>query len=205
MKKTYLSLILTILFIGCASKVYPPQINLKNYEVIGLITFDSNSDGNLAEYTTKEFLNSIRPSQKDVKIVELGTSQEVLQEFDFRTIQPVTIKEIGREYGLNSIIYGNLTISDVEPDISIRDLSLSGVNFKASVNAVLDVKLVETSSGATIWNVMAEDEEEVGQLGMRSTGNIKFNAQDPDKAYGKLVKNLVKKVTKDLRERRSIF
>ena len=64
---------------GCCNRVMiPPAVDLKPYELIGLIEFSSGAKGNLAGYVTRKFMENITEDQKMLQIVELGPENEVL-------------------------------------------------------------------------------------------------------------------------------
>ena len=59
--------------------------------------------------------------------------------------------------------------------------------------------MVETATGASIWSCTASDTKEVGNISIFGGKNFAFNADNPEKAYGKLVNSLVNEVTKDFK------
>jgi hypothetical protein len=63
----------------------------------------------------------------------------------------------------------------------------------------LAVRLLETATGASLWNTSAEGTREVGQVSMSSGRNFAFDSDDPDRAYGDLVDTLVSEATRDFR------
>ena len=77
--------------------------------------------------------------------------------------------------------------------------SLFSINISADVEATLTARLFETQSGATLWTQSARANESVAQVGYRKGGPVKFGANDPESAYGKLVGGLVYAVTTDFR------
>ncbi len=191
--------LLSSLVIGCAPKVMvPPKISLKKYEIIGLIDISTNTEGNLGDYITQIFMESITEDQPEIKIIELGTEEDVLKEIGSNKLTPGTIAAIGNKYNLNSLFIGYLQIDNVKPEINV-DYSLTSGRIRAKVDATFYVKLYETKTGATIWTESAKDDRTVADINMVSGGWFQFDARDPEKAYGELTKELVESVTEDFR------
>lgn len=193
-----ISLVLFIVF-GCGPKVMvPPVIDLEEYEVIGLIEFTSNVEGNLNEYATQKFLEAITVDQKGIRIVELGSESEILELLDADRVNPETIKSIGKKYNLRTVIAGDLDVSDIRPMVNLLGLT-KFVTFKAEVDATIAVKMFETIDGATIWTNSEKGTAEVAHVSLISGDIFSFDATNPDEAYGDLVEKLVWNLTRDFR------
>ncbi len=192
----------TIIILDCAGKkvMVPPRINLSDFEVIGIIEFTCNQKGKLADLTTRRFMEAARVDQSIVRIVQLGTQKEVLNKISERKLDQNSYKEIGEKYGVATIIVGVLDISDVRPDIKISP-GLFAMDFAADVDATLDVQMVEAETGATIWSRSSDATQRIGGITILGLKDFAFDAKDPDKAYGKLVNELVYEVTDDFRVR----
>ncbi len=190
--------VLVIIF-GCGPKVMvPPAIDLLEYEVLGLVTFTSNVEGNLNEYTTQKFLEAITEDQIGVKIIELGTQEEILPEIGKDRINADAIKAIGEKYNVTAVIVGDLDVSDIRPMVDLLALAKL-IRFSAEVDATLTVRMVETEDGATVWTDSGTGTEEVAHVGIISGDIFSFDATNPDEAYGDLVERLVREVTRDFR------
>jgi len=72
------------------------------------------------------------------------------------------------------------------------------MGFGAQVDATLSAQMVETVTGASIWNNSGSATRSVGHVSIFGSSAFAFDAEDPDKAYGKLVDELVDRVTRDL-------
>lgn len=184
---------------GCGPKVMvPPKIDLKQHEVIGIIEFRSSSEGELGSYATRKFTEAARRDQGMVRIVELGSEVEVLEGVGHDRLDQATFKALGEKYEISTIITGELVVSDVRPDITITP-GFGHMSFAAEVDAELTVQMAETATGASIWSGSASTTREVGHVSVFGGKTFAFDAEDPEKAYGKLVDALVEKVTKDFR------
>jgi hypothetical protein len=178
--------------------MFPPEVDLVEYGSVGLINFSSNFEGNLGEFVTQKFLESISASQKGARIIELGDADEVLESVQRDRIDPETVQAIGQKYNVDAIIVGNLEVSDVKPRVSLSAI-IKHASVSAEVEALMTAKLLETIHGATIWTGLAQDKKDVAHVSVFSGGPVLFDAKDPEQAYGDLTESLIEEVTKDLR------
>jgi hypothetical protein len=191
-------LILLTVLLCCAPRIkVPPKINLLNYEVLAIIEFSSVSDGPLGSLTTKKFMEAVRKDQAMVRIVELGTEADVLDDIASSKLDADAYKAIGENADVNTIFSGELVVSDVRPNIKLS-LFRTGMSFSAEVDAALTCQMVETETGASLWNTSASTTREVGHVSMFNDVFI-FDAENPEKAYGKLIDDLVERTTRDFR------
>ena len=181
---------------GCARVYVPPAIDLEPHQVIGLIEFSSDAKGELAEFVTEKFIESITEDQK-LRIVELGAEAAVLEAVGQTRLGPDAFKAIGEKYDVNTVFTGALNVSDITPSINIGP-NFSIASFEAKVKARLSARLVETATGATLWSNSGSDERTVA--GVSKVGpSFSFGAEDPEHAYGDLARGLCRKVTRDFR------
>lgn len=201
MKKTvFLAAIITMLggALACGRKVMvPPRIDLKEHEVVGMIQFDCASKGSLAPYTTRRFTEAIRRDQEMIRIIDLGTEATVLAEIGHDKLGKAAYQAIGEKYEVATVFTGELLVSDVRPNISIA--MIFGVSVLAEVDATLDVQMVETGSGASLWSTSVNATREIGNVTIWQGGGFVFDAEDPERAYGKLVNALVEDASRDFR------
>ncbi|MBN2542786.1 hypothetical protein JXI42_07940 [bacterium] len=190
--------LLLLFSLNCGPKVMvPPKIDLVTYEVLGLVEFSSNTEGNLSSYATHNFLEAITEDQTGIRVVELGKEADILAELNQSRMGPEAIKAIGEKYALKTIITGNLEVGEPSPDIDFWG-SFKNMNISTDVEATLTAKMVETASGATVWTGSATDTREITGVGLYGN-TFHFDSEDPDKAYGKLVNSLVEQATEDFR------
>ena len=175
----------------------PPRIDLEVFQAIGLIEFSSNSEGNLDQFASQKFLQSVQACQS-VVVVELGDSEELLETVGHDKMDLEAIKAIGKRYDLDGVIVGTMEVKDVTPSMSLYNM-VSSMSFSADVEASLTARLYDTHRGATLWTKSAKGVENVANLGLTSGKTISFDAQDPESAYGKLVNGLVYRITDDFR------
>lgn len=189
---------------GCAghppvqTEAVPPRIDLKEHEVIGIVEFATKSGGKLGLLATSKFLEWARRDQGLVRIVELGTEASALQSVGRDRMDREAIRALGEKHGVRTIFTGEMAVSNVKPRVQIL-ASLRGGHVSAQVDATLAVQLVETATGASLWNTSVRGTREVGQVSVFSGGRFGFDADDPDRAYGDLVNFLASEATWDFR------
>lgn len=187
-------------FVSCGRKVMvPPRIDLKQHEVVGIIDFECDKKGDLAPFTTRKFTEAIRRDQEMIRIISLGTVAEVLRDIGHDKLSKAAFQAIGEEYDVATVFTGDLFISDVRPDISIALLFVAGMSVSAEVDATLEAQMVETESGASLWSTSVSKTREIGNVTIWEGGGFGFDAEDPERAYGKLVNALVEDASRDFR------
>jgi hypothetical protein len=107
------------------------------------------------------------------------------------------MRAIGERYGVGAVIVGVLDVQDVKPRIDLQSMITSG-SVSADVKASLTTRIMETSHGATVWTRSSGITSTVAQVGVGG-GGVRFDAKDPESAYGKMVDALVADLTQDFR------
>ncbi|MGB3340485.1 MAG: hypothetical protein WBB37_03275 [bacterium] len=197
MKKIFPFIFILLLILACGKKVMvPPRIDLSDYEVVGIIEFSCSEKGKLGSLATNRFMEFARRDQGMIRIIELGTESEVLKKIGHDKLDREAFTKIGETYEIATVFTGELIVSDVRPDIMITP-GLGYMGFGAEVDATLSAQMVETVTGASIWNNSGSATRSVGHVSIFGGKAFAFDAEDPDKAYGKLVNELVDRVTAD--------
>jgi hypothetical protein len=188
--------------VGCASHQtvqsvqVPPRIDLKEHELIGVVEFTTSSKGKLGPLATSRFIEMARRDQGLVRIVDLGTAASALRSVGRDRMDAEAIRALGEKHGVRTIFTGEVTVSDIKPNVQLLT-SLRGGHVSAQVNATLAVRLIETSTGASLWSSSAQGAREVGQISVSGGRNFSFDSDDPDRAYGDLVNALASEATQD--------
>jgi hypothetical protein len=196
MKSIPLAVCIAALLLGGCARVYvPPAIDLKPHEVIGLIKFRSETRGNLTDYVTQKFIESVTEDQQEIRIVELGDEAAVLAAVGETNLGPDAFKAIGDKYDVNTVFTGTLSVSEANPSCAFGP---GYASFEAKVNARLVARLVETATGATVWSNSGREERTVAGVS-KFGSDFSFSAEDPEEAYGDLARSLCHRVTKDFR------
>lgn len=196
LQPVYGVLLAAIVTVACGPKVLvPPRVDLEPFPNVGLATFSiENAKGDLNEMATQQFLSELFHAQPDVRVIELGQMERLIEEAGRDRLDRDVLRRIAAEYDVPVIFTGHMKVSNVTPEASLyRFPSVAAV-----VSVQLSVRMLETQSGATLWSSSARATEGVGEVGVAG-GEVVFSAQHPDEAYGHLVQHLVVEVTNDLR------
>jgi hypothetical protein len=193
-------IVLSIL-LGCShtEKVrVPPKVDLKGYEIIGIIDFSTTAGSDLREYVTQHYIQTIQSAQPGVRVLELGAREHVLTSVSRKRLDPAAIKAIGSAYNIDALISGNFGASEPKPNVHLSS-TWQSMRAGAVIEASLTSKLWETDSGVTLWTNSTSRKEEVASLKADTSGGIEFGASDPKDTYGDLVPVLVYENTTDFR------
>ena len=194
--------VLAAIFVAACSKrvmvEVPPRVDLRPYQVIGVVDFESDAEGNLPAFATQRFIESIQESQPGVQVLELGSASELKGTIERDKLDHAAMQSIKERYGVDAVIIGSMEVSDVRPNFDLKNM-ISAMNVSAEVDASLATRLFETTRGATVWTRSTRRTDKVAQVGVRSGGLIRFDAKDPDKAYGALVDAMIYDITRDFR------
>lgn len=196
----FLSISLSIL-VGCSHTekvLVPPRVDLKAYRTIGVIDFSITADSDLREYVTQHYIQSVQSAQPGVRLLELGTKEQVLTTVSRKKLDLTAIKSIGRAYKVDALIFGHFNASEPKPNVQLSS-TWESLHAGAIIEATLLSKLWETDSGVTLWSNTTVRKEPVASLKADSSGNIEFGASDPKETYGNLVPELVFANTTDFR------
>jgi len=173
----------------------PPRVDLKNYEVVGLIQFSSNAKGNLQPFVSQKFLQSVQAAQPGIRVLELGTESTVLDSVKHSQMDIEAVKAIGEKYNVKGLITGNLNVTDVKPKLQVLSI-IKSMGVSAEVQATLTARLFETQSGATVWTRSSIDKRTVAHVSL-TADIIDFGAENPEESYGELARSLVHRITDD--------
>lgn len=195
--------VLLVATIGCGggARKYqtvqiPPRIDLQQHEMIGLIEFDSPEKGELAALTSRRFVDMARRDQGLVRMIDLGTVEDAKRAVGQDGWNPETFQAIGRELNVQTILIGELKVSDAKPNVKFGAALRSG-SVNAEIDVVLEVQLIETATGASLWSRTAQARKSIGYISGGKGRPLIFDVEDPERAYGDLVDSLVAQVTQD--------
>lgn len=198
-----------LLLSGCGPKIpISPKVDLRKYNVVGLIGFGCNAEGNMDEFLTRRFLLMIRSHQKKARIVELGSEQEVLKSVGMEQLGSEAIRAIGSLYNVDAVLSGNLEVTEITPLFKLYrggarpirgKTQVKGTRASAETKIWVTARLWESKEGAVLWRVSARGEGLVDQVSVIADDHVVFDARDPHEAFWKLIRPLVKKITNDFR------
>jgi hypothetical protein len=198
-----IALLSLVVLSGCASNPparriwVAPRVDLKQYETIGMVEFTSTSKGELASLATRRFAEAARRDQDMLRMIDIGSQKVALASVSQSRWSPESCRAIGRKHGVKTMFHGTLTVSSVRPSVQVSTLFRSG-GVSALVDAELEVQMIETEKGASIWSRSATATRTLGEVSAFGGKDFAFNAADPESAYGELVDALVSQVARDL-------
>ncbi len=188
-----------VLSLACAKRQVvqvPPEVDLNSFDMVGVVQFSCENKGTLASFATQRFIEEAQDAQPGVRILELGTADEIAQKLGVKELNFEAVRAIGEHYGVGAVVMGVLDVQDVKPRFDLQQMFAGSVS--ADVKAALTTRLMETARGATVWTRSSRTTCTVAQVGVRG-GGVRFDAQDPERAYGKMVDALIADLTEDFR------
>jgi hypothetical protein len=187
---------LASLTLACASKILvPPKVDLKAFEVIGVIEFDCPSGGELCPFATQRFIDVSREDQGMVRILNLGSQADVLASIGEDGLDQEAFQALGQKHSVSTIVTGKLVVSSAKPDVAI-DPAVGYAGVGAQVKGELSVQMIEVATGASVWSRSANASRQLGGGGVLQ-GEVVINIQDPDNAYSQLIDDLAYAVAQD--------
>lgn len=200
-RRLLLSLVALLLLAGCTSTVkvpVPPRVNLGPYQTIGLVSFSSNANDELEQLSTQKFLQKVQSAQPGTRVVELGSEAQVLSSVGRRSWDAGTLRAIKESHGVDAIVMGRLDVEKAKPDIQFSTI-WKQLSVRADVDASLSARLMETTTGATMWTDSAKLRANVANASFNTRGQGQVGATDPDGAYSAMIENLACEITDDFR------
>jgi hypothetical protein len=185
---------------ACSSQLarVPPRLDLGNYDRVALVTFqaDQSKDG-LGQLATQRFAEEVLASQTGFELLELGLADSSVARLLADGDAPAAAQELGRVRHIPAVFFGQLAVTNAKPRGGI---SASGdVNVGATVSAELNVRLISTSTGGTLWRSSGAASQSVGQVAVSAGRLPSISARDPNAAYAQMVDQMVVQVTRDFR------
>jgi hypothetical protein len=177
----------------------PARVNLERLGTIGFVGFSSGARGNIADYAGQVFLEVLIRSQPRARIKELGPGDEILRDVRTGRISQTALEAIGRRFGVDAVLVGTLELSEARPRISLATILFGSVRASVEVDARMSARLLDTRDGTTFWTDSARDRMDVANVSIFKGGDVIFDAQDPERAYGQLIRSLVLRTTRDFR------
>jgi hypothetical protein len=189
-------------FQACSKTVVvtvPPRVDLKAYRTIGVVRFEVEGGALQGEDVTHRFLATLQTAQPGIRFLELGPEEVALRAVACQSMDLQAIRAIGREYGVDAVLTGELVVSEVKPKVSVGP-NLASLKARASMNGSLQAKMRETSSGATVWTNGAHGTWNVAAFGLNARGvPTHAGLADPDEKQEQMLAELVRVASTDFR------
>ena len=191
--------LLALAFAGCAKNVQvPPRVDLGGFGTLGIARFETRDPGRHSEaagdIAFDEFIAYVHAGQPGTPIVELhNVSAAALQD-------PAVMRRIAKKRGIDTLILGNLRLTEVKPKVKLGKLLTEG-SVEASIQGALSASIVDAKSGATRWSNTARLSRQVAHLGLKSAVRPTASINDVDETRARLVRDLTEVLTRDFRPR----
>jgi hypothetical protein len=185
---------------GCASTVLvpvPPRMDLKTYGTVGIVEFASNSDRAVNVSATRQFQERVQAAQPGTRFIELGNREAVLAAVGGGQLDADALRKIGKKYGVGAIFLGDIAYSDPKTDVKITDLTKLEGGVRTEVKADISSRLLETTTGASVWSNSAWVKRQIGRVNVADQGlNVAVSKSNPRE---EMVPALVYQLTHDFR------
>ena len=176
----------------------PARLSLQPYGRVALITFSTEENGkDLSAAATRRFAEALLSSQSGIELLELPSTDPSLRKLAAAGDASALAQALGREKNVPAVFLGQLKMSGIKPSGGLLN-GAGRINVRASVSGELTVRLVSTTTGGTVWRSSSAANGTVGNVAI--SDNLPAVAlRDPNEAYGEIVDQLVRDVTRDLR------
>lgn len=187
---------------GCASKTVlvqvPPQVDMGAYPITGIVEFAANADDTIAQRATRQFQESVQHAQPGTRFVELGTREQVLAAVGARDLDAPAIKKIGQKYGVAALVLGEVTYSQPKIDVVGFDPARLQGAVKAELKGDMSSRLLETSSGASVWSSSSWAKRQLGNLRVSADVGVS-GSMTQSNPRAEMVDDMVYHLTHDFR------
>jgi hypothetical protein len=175
----------------------PPRLDLSRYAALGIVEFTGPAGAHLGSAASDAFLGAVHAAQPGTPVLELGSGAHVFPAAMGRP-DPAAIRELAAREHVQAIWVGEITEIQEAPRFAI-DAEYRGAAASAHRKAALSVRLLDGTSGATIWS--AASERTIPVMSIDGTWKTLPNITTTpiDEARTLLVRDLVEDVTCDLR------
>ncbi len=198
------ALMLALAFLsGCASRTVlvhvPPQVDMSAFQTTGIIEFAAHgADAAASQDATRQFQETVQGAQPGTRFIELGTRAHVLDAVGAKQLDPEALKKIGVKYGVAAVFLGDISYSEPKVDIAIIDpLRLQGA-IKAEVKGDISSKLIETSTGASVWSSSAWAKRQLGSVRVSAEGGVSGRVGQSN-PHQEMIPDMVYHLTHDFR------
>jgi hypothetical protein len=174
----------------------PPRLDLSRLGTLGLVDFASPGDEGLGARTAREFLAALQSAQPGTPVLELGDERRLLAELGRPALDSDALRALGAKYQVNALIVGNLESQRVSPKVAF-DTSSAFASASAELEGALDVRILDTRTGATVWSTTTRARAEIAGVQISDRGLSSVGTSSPDDARQRLVTRLVHNATPD--------
>jgi hypothetical protein len=192
-------LVAGLTLMACARTVtvtVPPRVDLDTLPTIGVIDFAAQPPGELTQEATQKFLGNLQAAQPGVRLLELGSREQVLREVGRTDLDFQAIRAIGAHYGVAAVLSGSVELSEPRPDLKISP-NLTSVTAQAKIDGKMSAKLWETAGGATVWTNSSWGNWAVGGVSIANGGAASAGFRHPREKRNEVLMALIKALNGD--------
>lgn len=198
----FAAMLLPLALWGCSSTVtvpVPPRVDLQGFGTLGLVDFASNATPSINAQTTREFGTHIHAAQPGTRIVKLGSRDSLLAAVGRRELDAEALRKIGQKYGVEAIFVGTLNYSEPRTEVRITDVAKLEGGVRVELRGDINIELVETRSGASMWSSSAWARRQLGQVKVSADQGVTGSGRAASNPREEMVPSLVFHLTEDFR------
>jgi hypothetical protein len=188
---------------GCSSQTVtvpvPPRVDLQGFGTLGLVEFSSNATPSINAQTTREFGTHIHAAQPGTRIVKLGSRESLLAAVGRRELDAQALRKIGEKYGVEAIFVGSLSYSEPKTEVKITDVSKLEGGVRVELRGDINIELMETRSGASMWSSSAWARRQLGRVSVSAEQGVSGGMRGSSNPREEMVPSLVYHLTEDFR------
>jgi hypothetical protein len=176
----------------------PPRVDLKPYGTVGIIEFSSNGERLTGSQATRQFQEQVQEAQPGTRFLELGTRDAVLAGVGGREFDADTLRRIGAKYRVNAVVLGDIVYAEPRTDIKVADITRLEGGMRSELRADISGRLLETSTGASVWTRSAWTKRQIGALSVSAERGVS-GSMSKSNPREEMVPSLVYQLTHDFR------
>ena len=201
MRRTISLLLPLALLVACAAKTVvvsvPPRMDLKRYDMIGIVDFNSTAERGLGARAARQFMEQVQQAQPGTPFIELGDRDALLASIGARQLDAAALRQLGQKHRVAAVFVGELVYSEPTVDVKLTDVSKLQGGVRAEVRGDISTRLLETASGASVWSSSAWARRQIGGVQVSDRGiSGGMRQDDPREA---MLPTLVHHLTHDFR------
>jgi hypothetical protein len=166
---------------------------------LGLVEFSSNATPSINAQTTREFGTHIHAAQPGTRIVKLGSRESLLAAVGRRELDAQALRKIGEKYGVEAIFVGSLSYSEPRTEVKITDVSKLEGGVRVDLRGDINIELMETRSGASMWSSSAWARRQLGRVNVSAEQGVSGGMRGSSNPREEMVPSLVYHLTEDFR------
>ncbi len=176
----------------------PPRLDLAQYGSLGIVEFSSNTKHGLGASATEEFVAAVHAAQPGTPVLELGELASALPGGLRGKLDAAAIRALAAREHVDAIWVGEIAEGEGKPRVAV-DPSFGSASATAERKAKISVRLLDGTSGATVWSAASERTIPVVSFDGTLGSLPRVHTKPADEARAILVRDLVSDVTFDFR------